>query len=157
MLTIIQITQEGKQLNEARTLFREYENELNADLRFQYFDDELDNPLYKYGNPKGALLLAYWNNEIAGCIALQPLQEEGICEMKRLFVRPVFRNYKIGEALANEIVRIAKKLGYTTMKLDTLDRLEAALQLYKKMDFVVTNAYYENPLDGVVYMEKVLN
>lgn len=157
MLTIIQITQEGKQLNEVRTLFREYENELNADLRFQYFDDELDNPLYKYGNPKGALLLAYWNNEIAGCIALQPLQEEGICEMKRLFVRPVFRNYKIGEALANEIVRIAKKLGYTTMKLDTLDRLEAALQLYKKMDFVVTNAYYENPLDGVVYMEKVLN
>jgi putative acetyltransferase len=157
MLTIIQITQEGKQLNEARTLFREYENELNADLRFQYFDDELDNPLYKYGNPKGALLLAYWNNEIAGCIALQPLQEEGICEMKRLFVRPVFRNYKIGEALANEIARIAKKLGYTTMKLDTLDRLEAALQLYKKMDFVVTNAYYENPLDGVVYMEKVLN
>jgi putative acetyltransferase len=156
MLTIIQITEEGKQLDEARTLFREYENELNADLRFQSFDDELENPLYKYGNPKGALLLAYWNNELAGCIALQPLQDEGICEMKRLFVRPIFRKHRIGEALANEIVQIAKQLGNTTMKLDTLDRLKAALHLYKKMDFVVSNAYYENPLDGVVYMEKVL-
>jgi len=156
MLTIIQITQDGNQLNEARILFREYENELNADLRFQSFDDELENPLYKYGNPKGALLLAYWNNELAGCIALQPLQDEGVCEMKRLFVRPLFRKHKIGEALANEVVQIAKHLGYVTMKLDTLDRLEAALQLYKKMDFVVTNAYYENPLDGVVYMEKAL-
>jgi putative acetyltransferase len=157
MLIITQITQEGKQLNEARTLFREYEKELNADLCFQSFDDELENPLYKYGRPKGSLLLAYWNNEIAGCIALQPLQEEGICEMKRLFVRPIFRRYKIGEALANEIVQIAKQLGYATIKLDTLDRLEAALQLYKKMDFVITNAYYENPLQGVVYMEKVLH
>jgi len=73
-----------------------------------------------------------------------------------LFVRPLFRKHKIGEALANEVVQIAKHLGYVTMKLDTLDRLEAALQLYKKMDFVVTNAYYENPLDGVVYMEKAL-
>ena len=156
MLTIIQITQEGKQLDEARTLFREYENELNADLGFQSFDNELENPLYKYGNPQGALLLAYWNNELAGCIALQPLQDEGNCEMKRLFVRPIFRKHKIGEALANEIVQIANQLGYTTMKLDTLDRLEAALQLYKKMGFAITNAYYENPLQGVVYMEKLL-
>jgi ribosomal protein S18 acetylase RimI-like enzyme len=156
MLTIIQITQEGKQLAEVRILFREYEHELNADLRFQSFDDELENPLYKYGTPKGALLLAYWNNELAGCIALQPLQDEGVCEMKRLFVRSIFRKHKIGEALANEVVQMAKKLGYVTMKLDTLDRLEAALHLYKKMNFTIINSYYENPLQGVMYMEKNL-
>lgn len=156
MLTIIQITEEGNQLNEARTLFKEYEQELNADLCFQSFEAELKNPLIKYSNPNGALLLAYWNNELAGCIALQALQEKGVCEMKRLFVRSFFRKLKIGEALANEIVQIAKQLGYSTIKLDTLKKLIPALELYKKMGFQITDAYYQNPLQDVVYLQMKL-
>lgn len=153
MLTLVQITEEGKQLDEARLLFREYERELDADLCFQSFEKELENPLYKYGQPNGALILAYWNNELAGCVALQTL-EEGACEMKRLFVRPPFRQHKIGEALVTEIVDQAQRIGYQQMKLDTLQRLQAALHLYKKHGFIITPAYYTNPLDEVVYMCK---
>ncbi|MBC7586780.1 MAG: GNAT family N-acetyltransferase [Chitinophagaceae bacterium] len=143
------------QLEEARMLFREYEKELDADLCFQSFEEELKNPLYKYGLPNGSLILAYWNNQLAGCIALQPL-ENGNCEMKRLFVRPSFRKHKIGEALVDEILQKATAIGYTKMKLDTLERLQAAIHLYKKNGFQVTTAYYENPLQQVVYMEKSL-
>jgi ribosomal protein S18 acetylase RimI-like enzyme len=76
--------------------------------------------------------------------------------MKRLYVKPQYRKYKIGEALVNEILLQAKQLDYAVMKLDTLERLQAAIQLYLKKGFVISNAYYENPLPNVVYMEKQL-
>lgn len=157
MITIIKVIEEGEQLNEARILFREYEKELGADLGFQSFENELKNPLYKYGEPTGSLLLAYWNNELAGCVALQSLQTANACEMKRLFVRPAFRSNKIGEVLVNEIVKTAIHVGYENMKLDTLQRLQAAIHLYQKHGFIITTAYYENPLPEVVYMQKKLS
>ena len=79
-----------------------------------------------------------------------------ICEMKRLYVQPAFRKHKIGEALVAAIVQEAKALNYTIMKLDTLQRLQPAIQLYLKQGFVVTKAYYKNPLPEVVYMEMEL-
>ena len=157
MITIIKVIEEGEQLNEARILFREYEKELGADLGFQSFENELKNPLYKYGEPTGSLLLAYWNNELAGCVALQSLQTANACEMKRLFVRPAFRSNKIGEVLVSEIVKTAIHVGYENMKLDTLQRLQAAIHLYQKHGFIITTAYYKNPLPEVVYMEKKLS
>jgi ribosomal protein S18 acetylase RimI-like enzyme len=112
--------------------------------------------LYKYSAPTGALFIATYNATPVGCIALQPLQEVGTCEMKRLYVDPEYRNLKIGEALVNTLLLEAKSLDYTLMKLDTLERLEAAIKLYQKFGFETVNAYYENPLPGVVYMQKKL-
>jgi ribosomal protein S18 acetylase RimI-like enzyme len=125
-------------------------------LCFQSFDEELENPLKKYGEPKGCLLLAFWNNEAAGCIALQPLKQKGVCEMKRLFVRNEYRNKGIGDELINELLKEATKKGYQKMVLDTLERLQPARRLYIKYGFVNTSPYYENPLADVVYMEKSL-
>ena len=76
--------------------------------------------------------------------------------MKRLYVQPAFRKHKIGEALVAAIIQQAQQLNYAVMKLDTLDRLQAAIQLYQKKGFSISNAYYQNPLPGVVYMEKQL-
>lgn len=156
MLQIQLIQEEGSQMNEIRTLFREYETELNEDLCFQSFEAELKDPLKKYGPPKGVLYLALWNNEVAGCIALMPLNEAGVCEMKRLYVRSSFRKNKIGKALVEQLLKDAKRFGYTIIKLDTLQKLQPAIQLYKQFGFVETNAYYENPLSQVVYMKKDL-
>jgi putative acetyltransferase len=155
MLLIKPITEAGDELNTAIQLFKDYALELNADLCFQRFDEELANPLKKYGAPKGALYLAYYNNEAVGCIALQSLPDSS-CEMKRLYVKPDFRQYKIGKALVNQLLITAKDLGYTKMKLDTLQRLQSAIQLYKKLGFTESDAYYKNPLEEVVYMEKEL-
>ncbi len=141
-------------MDEIRTLFREYEKELDENLCFQSFEAELKDPLKKYGSPKGVLYIAKWKDELAGCIALMPLQEEGVCEMKRLYVRPQFRKHKIGKAMVEQLMKDGKRLGYTTMKLDTLQKLQPAIALYKQYGFTETTAYYENPLPGVVYMEK---
>jgi ribosomal protein S18 acetylase RimI-like enzyme len=72
-------------------------------------------------------------------------------------VRPQFRNHQIGKALVEQLLKDAAALGYTKMKLDTLQKLQAAISLYKKAGFVETTAYYENPLEAVVYMEKILS
>ncbi len=156
MLRIKHITGEGDELQIVRTLFREYEKELGEDLCFQSFEAELAEPLKKYGPPHGDILLAYWNNEVAGCIALTHMQKEGTCEMKRLYVRPAFRKNKIGKALVDQLLLSASKKNYSLMRLDTLDKLAPAIKLYEKFGFKNISAYYDNPLPGVVYMEKVL-
>jgi len=156
MLDIQKVTTEGPALESIKSLFKAYLLELNEDLCFQSFDSEIDNPLYKYSAPVGALFIAYHNATPVGCIALQPLQETQTCEMKRLYVVPEYRKLKIGDALVQALLLEAKTLGYLTMKLDTLDRLQAALKLYLKYGFETVTAYYDNPLPGVVYMQKEL-
>ncbi len=157
MVQLIQVMREGDDLNTIRQLFREYETELNVDLCFQSFDAELKDPLKKYGLPAGALLLAFWEGEAAGCIALTPLKEAGVCEMKRLFVRPAYRKYGIGRFLVDALLQEARQRNYTMMKLDTLRRLQPAIKLYGQYGFVHTGAYYDNPIGDVVYMEKKLD
>lgn len=155
-LQLKHITNDDADLETARHLFKEYSNELAVDLCFQSFEEELANPLKKYGPPTGSLILAFWNNIPVGTVALQALEEEGVCEMKRLYVQAEYRKYGIGEALVIAILADAKQLGYTKMKLDTLERLKAAITLYLKHGFNITTAYYHNPLPEVVYMEKLL-
>ena len=154
MLQLLPVKAENDFLQTIRILFREYETELNENLCFQSFEAELQDPLKKYGPPQGVLYLALWNHEPAGCIALMPLKETGACEMKRLYVRPAFRKHKIGKALVEQLLLDAQQLGYSTIKLDTLQKLQPAIELYKQFGFVETTAYYENPLAEVVYMEK---
>lgn len=156
MLLIKHIIEEGKELDIIRDLFREYEKELNEDICFQSFEEELKNPLEKYGLPDGDLILAYWNDDVAGCIALTRMKEPGACEMKRLFVKPVFRKNKIGRILVEELLTSAKERRYEKMRLDTFLKLQAAVHLYKQFGFENISAYYNNPLPGVVYMEKQL-
>ena len=156
MVQLIPVTAEGNDLDTVRQLFREYEAELNEDLCFQSFEAELNNPLKKYGPPQGALLLALWEGNVAGCIALTPLKEPGTCEMKRLYVRAAYRKHGIGRLLVDALLQEARLRHYTHMKLDTLQRLQAAIRLYEQYGFVHTSPYYANPINDVVYMEKSL-
>ena len=153
MLVIKHINQEGEELDIIRTLFREYEKELDENICFQSFEEELKDPLIKYGSPYGDLILAYWNDEIAGCIALTKMKEDGICEMKRLYVRPAFRKNKIGKQLVEILLVSASEKQYGKMRLDTLEKLQPAIQLYRHYGFKNISPYYNNPLPGVVYME----
>jgi len=153
---LIQVGDKENDINIIRQLFREYEAELGVDLCFQSFDAELADPLKKYGPPHGTLLLVLWEEEPAGCIALKSLDEPGVCEMKRLYVRPAYRKHGIGRLLVDALLEAAKQKGYTTMKLDTLQRLQPAIRMYEQYGFVHTTAYYDNPIGDVVYMEKAL-
>ncbi len=144
-------------LEAARTLFREYERYLGVDLCFQGFEQELATLPGRYGPPSGRLLLAWEGERAAGGVALRSLEAEGACEMKRLFVRPADRGQGLGRRLATRILHEATALGYTVMRLDTLDTLEPAMRLYRELGFQPCAPYYANPLPGVMYWERVLS
>jgi len=156
MITIKAITTEGAALDSIRQMFVDYQKELDADLCFQSFNQELAQPLKKYGPPSGTILLAYYNDDMAGCVAVTAMKEVGVCEMKRLYVKPSFRQFKIGQALVEAIIASAATMGYNKMRLDTLQKLQPAIRLYRKFGFTDTSAYYHNPLREVVYMEREL-
>ena len=133
-------------------MIREYAAILGVDLCFQGFEAELDGLPGKYAPPSGALLIALHQDEAAGCVALRDLGH-GVCEMKRLFVRPQFRGLGLGRQLADAIIAKAGQLVYLLMRLDTLDRLSEAMRLYERLGFRKIPAYYDNPLAGAVYWE----
>ncbi|MBC8372136.1 MAG: GNAT family N-acetyltransferase [Planctomycetes bacterium] len=137
-------------LDHVRKLFGEYEQFLGVDLCFQEFDIELASLPGKYAPPDGRLVLAIEGGAAAGCAAIRKL-DDGVCEMKRLYVREEFRSRGLGRRLAREMIVQAAEAGYAAMRLDTLDRLIEAMALYESLGFRRTEPYYDNPLDGVVY------
>lgn len=141
-----------EQIALARALFEEYAAWLGVDLSFQGFAAESAGLPGAYAPPRGRLLLALAGGEVAGCVALRAL-DDGICEMKRLFVRPAFRRQGVGKRLAERIVVEARAMGYRTMRLDTLPQMQAAIRLYEALGFVRCAAYYDTPLPDTVFME----
>ena len=139
-------------IDHARTLFEEYAANLGISLCFQNFDQELNNLPGDYAPPDGRLLLAKDDDQIAGCIAMRKLGP-GVCEMKRLFVRPAYRSTGLGRVLVNSIIDEARKLGYTHMRLDTLPgRMDKAIALYRSIGFVEIEPYYTS-VEGAKFME----
>jgi putative acetyltransferase len=151
----IQPVSAESQLACVRQLFIEYADSLGISLCFQDFERELATLPGKYAPPSGKLLLAYDGDETVGCVALRKL-DKGICEMKRLYVRPTWRKQGAGRALAEAIITSASEMGYERMRLDTLGTLTPAISLYHRLGFQTIPAYYDNPNDGVVFMELVL-
>ncbi len=143
----------ASQIDDARSIFREYEVWIDLDLCFQGFEAELATLPGKYAMPDGRLLLAYVDDRLGGCIAMRKL-ENGICEMKRLFVRDDFRGLKIGIALIERLIDDARQIGYSKMRLDTFPpKMGKALNLYETLGFVKILPYYENPHSDVLFME----
>lgn len=141
-----------EQIPEVRSLFMEYAASLGVDLSFQDFEEELRSLPGEYSPPKGCILLALVDSAVAGCVALRPFSE-GICEMKRLYVRPKYRGIGLGRYLIKEIIWKAKERGYKKMRLDTLPTMNEAVTLYKSFGFVTTPPYRYNPLKGALFLE----
>jgi len=141
-----------REIDAARDLFLEYAESLDFDLCFQDFDRELADLPGEYAQPEGRLLLAVYRGEVAGCVALRKAGE-GVCEMKRLWVRPQYRGFRIGRNLVNRIISEAKQIGYCTMMLDTIFSMKDAIALYETLGFKRAEPYYENPVEGAIYME----
>lgn len=143
-------------LLKARCLFEEYAASIGIDLCFQGFDDELATLPGSYAPPDGRLLLALYEDELAGCVALRKLDKD-TCEMKRLYVRPAFRKLGVGRELAHHIIREATSARYRRMRLDSLPSMTSALQLYRELGFREIAPYRDNPVAGAVFLELLLS
>jgi putative acetyltransferase len=139
----------------AGVLFREYAAQLGVDLCFQDFASELNQLPVMYGTPTGCLLLVMQGDRSVGCGALRKLSD-GVCEMKRLYIRSEARGAGLGRRVAEHLVERAAALGYEAMRLDTLVEMTSAQNLYRSLGFREISAYYSNPLANSVYMELAL-
>jgi len=154
-MQLIQATTE-EQIDTARELFKEYAAELAIDMCFQNFDQELKTLPGKYAQPDGRLLLAYADENLVGCIALRKLDNR-TCEMKRLFLRPAFRGKGYGRQMIDKLLEAAREIGYERMWLDSLPgKMDSAIALYRERGFKEIPAYYDNPLEDVVYLERAI-
>lgn len=140
----------------AGELFAEYARSLPFDLDFQDFDAELADIGHHYAPPRGRLYLAWEGHHPAGCVAVRDLGK-GVCEMKRLYVRPEFRGRHLGRALAETVIEAAREIGYGCMRLDTVPEMKRANALYAALGFKPIDAYRYNPVEGAIYLELTLN
>jgi ribosomal protein S18 acetylase RimI-like enzyme len=136
-----------------RDLFREYEASLDVDLCFQGFEDELAALPGKYSRPAGGIWLAVSGSELAGCVAMRPLDADR-AEMKRLFVRDSFRGLGLGRSLVEQVFAEAAKSGYRRICLDTLPSMKGAIALYRSLGFEEIEPYCRNPVEGALFLER---
>ncbi len=159
-LTFLQ-AESPSQIAQARELFLEYAQSLGFSLCFQNFDRELASLPGDYAPPAGRLLLAEYDGELSGCVALHKLDSGAgaqagyeVCEMKRLYLRPRFRGKGLGRGLADRIIVEARAIGYKRMRLDTVEPvMKDAVAMYRRLGFREIAPYCANPMAGALYME----
>jgi ribosomal protein S18 acetylase RimI-like enzyme len=150
---LLEITENSSQdIESVRELFAEYWVWLEFEPNFQGFNDEIENLPGRYGPPDGCLLVARYNGTLAGCVALRKL-DDAVCEMKRLYVRPGFRDKGIGATLTTRIIEAARERGYRRMRLDTLPVMNRAIALYRTLGFHDIAPYGDDRAPGAHYME----
>lgn len=132
---------------DARDLFREYAEAIGTDLEYQGFSAELAALPEPYVPPHGALYLAHVGDELAGCVALRPLNDQA-GEMKRLYVRSAYRSLGLGQQLVETVIAAARRAGFRELRLDTLPTMASAQSLYRRLGFVEIPPYNDRHLPG---------
>jgi putative acetyltransferase len=156
---LIRSASSATDIAQARALFRQYEAELGVSLCFQGFDQELASLPGAYAPPRGGLWLAGARDAPCACVALRPLpygDDPQVAELKRLYVQQTARSSGLGRRLTETAIAHARAAGYRAVRLDTLAQMKAARALYAGLGFRPCAAYYDNPLDGTLYMELAL-
>ena len=159
---MISLVQAYDRIDDVKKLFSEYTEMLvsidpsfHLYLEIQHYDREMENPAIKYALPADRLYIALSDGNVAGCVALRKLDDER-CELKRLYVRPEYRGQHIAAKLMDRIIGDARSAGYSSMYLDTLPELAAAVRLYEKYGFEYTECYNDSPSEKTLFMKKDL-
>ncbi|MFH1941643.1 MAG: GNAT family N-acetyltransferase [bacterium] len=154
MIEFIQV-ESKEQLRFVRELFDEYVESLGFELDFQDYRKEFDELPGEFAPSEGRLVLVLVDGQSAGCVGLRRM-DDAVCEMKRMYVRPDFRGRGIGRGMAELLIEEARKIGYKTMRLDTIDSTREAISLYRSLGFREITPYRFNPMEGAKFFELAL-
>ena len=141
-----------EELDQARILFREYADQVDAPCCFVTFNSEVESLPGEYAPPTGRLFLARRGDEAAGCVAMRRLDASS-GEMKRLYVREAFRRDRLGRTLAKLVISSAREQRYRRLLLDTLPKMQEAIALYRSLGFVERGPYCDDPTPGAIFFE----
>lgn len=144
-----------------KKLFYEYLEYLKVEFRkfadmpwfveyYKKFEDEIESLPGDYTDPEGCILLVEYDGQTIGCVALDK-QRYGVCEMKRLYIKPEFHRRGIGTVLCRALMDKAIALQYTHMRLSTA--LENPKHLYRLLGFKEILPFDHVPLETVIFME----
>ncbi|MBN4065719.1 GNAT family N-acetyltransferase [Candidatus Amoebophilus asiaticus] len=145
-----------QQINEVRTLLKEYGQLRKLDKALGDFDKELRELPGEYASPDGCLLIANIENKPVGCVAFRKINEK-VCEMKRLYVKAEYKGKRVGKALVDQIITESKNTGYEFMRLDTHPWMVQAKEIYRQAGFKEIGTYHSNPTKGIKYFELELS
>jgi ribosomal protein S18 acetylase RimI-like enzyme len=142
-------------LDEVKTLLREYPSQIPVPLEVADFEAWLESLPGPYAAPRGRLLVVRYGGESAGCVALRGLGDDA-AEVKRLYVRERFRGLGLARALVQELIDIARAVGYARLRLDTHQSMIPAQMLYRSFGFTEIAPYWDHPVADVVFFELTL-
>ena len=152
----IEVAETPEQVEAVKTLFREYAETPDVSVCVSGFTGEIAGLPGEYGRLDGLLLIAIAGDGPAGCVALRRLADD-VCEIKRLYVRPVYRGEGLGRLLVEEVIGHAFSMGYNRICLDTLPSMKGAQKLYRSFGFVPIEPYLAEPTPGALCFELRLN
>lgn len=136
----------------AINLFQAYAAQLEVDLSFQNFAQEIKDIESQYAQPNGAIYIAYDKDIAIGCFGVRAF-EPSICELKRMYLKDTYRGQGIGRLLLEKSIGVGAALNYKKMRLDTLPSMQSAIKLYQKLGFYEIEPYRFNPIKGTKYFE----
>ncbi|MGB0798706.1 MAG: GNAT family N-acetyltransferase [Planktomarina sp.] len=125
-------------------------------LRSVYSEDECFTfTAAELDEPNITFLVARAADRAVGCVALVDYGTYG--EVKRLFTLPMGRGRGTARALMDELEKRSKHMGHTHVRLETGDKLIAAVHLYTMLGYSVCGPfgdYVDHPAS--LFMEKEL-
>ncbi|AFZ31757.1 GCN5-related N-acetyltransferase [Gloeocapsa sp. PCC 7428] len=126
---------------------REFSITFDVDVLLQ--QDIIKMP--QFVSPAGRLLIAEYDDRIAGCAGLRKIGED-VGEIKRMYVRPEYRRKGIGKALVQAIISEAQQIGYSKLRLDCAPFAKAAQALYHSVGFQRIQPYPESEIPEEYYV-----
>ena len=152
MLTVSQVISEAE-IAAVRELMREYAAWAftlvpgsNIAPAWEGFDEELARLPGIYAPPAGRLLLAIQDEQPAGCVCLKG-HDATTSELKRLYVRPIFRGQKIGQKLVKLLIEEARQARFQRIVLDSHNSMIKAHAIYQEVGFRLASAPDDFPED----------
>ncbi len=106
------------------------------------------------GPPSGRFLVGFDGGRAVCCGGLKRL-EDGVAEIKRMYVVPDARGRGVARALLAALEGAARDLGYAIVRLDTGPRQPGAEALYRASGYRPIGNYNANPL-AAFWGEKAL-